>query len=134
MKNNSIKAIVMAAVMICLSNINVSANNLDEATAVVKTKIKQVENSLSFNVWAENLSGKKVMVIVTDKDGNEIHREYVSGKAGKFAKTFDLSNLSDGKYSIEVVADNSAIVEAKTFEIKTNFVSSRNIVAAGSQN
>ena len=96
----------------------------------VKTKIAQVNKSLSFNVWVENTANKKVMVVVLDADKNEIHREYVGNKAGKFAKTFDFSNLNDGKYTIEVVDSNVDVIDSKSFEIKTNQTVNRDIVVA----
>ena len=69
-------------------------------------------------------------LVVVDKDNNEVHREYVDAKSGKFAKTFDFSNLSDGKYTIQVLSSNIDVIDAKTFEIKTNFVTTRDLVVA----
>ncbi len=129
MKNNFVKALFVAAAMTCLSNVNTLANTNDEAT-FVKSKIAPVANTLSFNVWVEKPSNKKVTVIVLDKDNNEVHREYVDTKSGKFAKTFDFSNLSDGKYTIQIVSSNVDVVDSKSFEIKTNFVTSRDMVVA----
>jgi hypothetical protein len=130
MNKNTVKAFVVAIAMICTSNLNSFANNTnDGASASVKTKIAQVNKSLSFNVWVEN-AGKKVSIIVLDADKNEIHREYVSSKSDKFAKTFDFSNLSDGKYTIEVVSSNVDVVDSKTFEIKTNQIINRDVIVA----
>jgi hypothetical protein len=130
MNKNTVKAFIVAIAMICTSNLTSFANNTnDEATASVKTKIAQVNKSLSFNVWVEN-AGKKVSIVVLDADKNEIHREYVSAKSEKFAKTFDFSNLSDGKYTIEVVSSNVDVVDSKTFEIKTNQITNRDIIVA----
>jgi hypothetical protein len=116
--------------MVCTSNLSSFATTSnDGTTASVKTKIAQVNNTLSFNVWVEN-TGKKVMVVVLDADKNEIHREYVSAKSEKFAKTFDFSNLSDGKYIIEVISSNVDVVDSKSFEIKTNQIINRDIIVA----
>lgn len=131
MKKNTVKAFIVAIAMVCTSNLTTSANNItDGATASVKTKIAQVNKSLSFNVWIENTANKKVMVIVLDADKNEIHREYVGYKLEKFAKTFDFSNLSDGKYTIEVINSNVDVIDSKSFEIKTNQTVNRDIVVA----
>jgi hypothetical protein len=130
MKKNTVKAFIVAIAMVCTSNLNSFANNTnDGALASVKSKIAQVNKSLSFNVWVEN-TGKKVMVVVLDADKNEIHREYISSKAEKFAKTFDFSNLSDGKYTIEVISSNIDVVDSKSFEIKTNQIVNRDIIVA----
>ncbi len=130
MNKNTVKAFIVAIAMVCTSNLSSFATTSnDGAAASVKTKITQVSKSLSFNVWVEN-TGKKVMVIVLDADKNEIHREYVSPKSEKFAKTFDFSNLSDGKYTIEVVASNVDVVDSKSFEIKTNQIVNRDIIVA----
>ena len=130
MKRNNVKALIIAIAMVCTSNLSSFANNTNDETATsVKTKIAQVNKSLSFNVWVEN-AGKKVMVVIIDADKNEIHREYVGVKSEKFAKTFDFSNLSDGKYTIEVVSSNVDVIESKSFEIKTNQIVNRNIIVA----
>lgn len=130
MKKNTVKAFIVAVAMVCTSNLSSLANNTnDGASASIKTKIAQVSKSLNFNVWIEN-SGKKVSVVILDADKNEIHREYVSPKELKFAKTFDFSNLSDGKYTIEVVTSNVDVVDSKSFEIKTNQIINRDIIVA----
>ena len=130
MNKNTFKAFIVAIAMVCTSNLNSFANNTnDETSASVKTKISQVNKTLSFNVWVEN-TGKKVMVVVLDADKNEIHREYVGSKSEKFAKTFDFSNLSDGTYTLEVVSSNVNVIDSKTFEIKTNQIVNRDIIVA----
>lgn len=130
MNKNTVKAFIVAVTMVCTSNLSSFANNTnDETTDSVKTKITQVNKSLSFNVWVENV-GKKIMVVVLDADKNEIHREYIGAKSEKFAKTFNFSNLSDGKYTIEVVSSNVDIIDSKTFEIKTNQIVNRDIIVA----
>jgi hypothetical protein len=131
MNKNTVKAFIVAIAMVCTSNLTSFANNTnDEASASVKSKISQVNKSLSFNVWVENAANKKVMVVVLDADKNEIHREYVGKSSVKFAKTFDFSNLNDGKYTIEVIDSNVDVVDSRTFEIKTNAVVNRDIVVA----
>jgi hypothetical protein len=131
MKKNTVKAFIVAIAMVCTSNLNSFANNItDGVTASLKTKIAQVNKSLSFNVWLENTANKKVMILVLDADKNEIHREYVNHKVDKFAKTFDFSNLTDGKYTIEIVNASIDIIDSKSFEIKTNAVVSRDVIVA----
>lgn len=130
MKKNTVKAFIVAIAMVCTSNLSSFANNTNEgATASVKTKIAQVNKSLSFNVWVEN-ANKKVMVVILDADKNEIHREHVGNKTEKFAKTFDFSNLADGKYTIEVISSNVDVIDSKSFEIKTNQIVNRDIIVA----
>jgi hypothetical protein len=129
MKTNFIKTLVLGVALSLITNIGMLANGPE--TVPVKSKIAQINNSLSFNVWVENLAKKKVMVLVLDKDGIEFYREYVNEKTDKFAKTFDLSNLSDGTYSISVIAQNRDVVETKTFNIKTSVVESRKVEIAG---
>lgn len=129
MNKNTVKAFIVAIAMICTSNLSSFANNTNDGTASAKTKISQVSKSLSFNVWVENM-GRKVMVVILDADKNEIHREYVSAKSEKFAKTFDFSNLSDGKYTIEVISSNVDVIDSKSFEIRTNQMVNRDIIVA----
>ena len=131
MKKNTVKAFIVAIAMVCTSNLTSFANGTtDGATTSVKTKIAQVNHSLSFNVWVDNAANKKVMVVVLDADKNEIHREYVGKNSEKFAKTFDFSNLNDGKYIIEVVNAKVDVIDSKSFEIKTNQTTNRDIIVA----
>jgi len=131
MKKNTVKAFIVAIAMVCTSNLNSFANNtIDGVSTSIKSKIAQVNKSLSFNIWIENTASKKVSVVVLDADKNEIYREYVGYKAEKFAKTFDFSNLNDGKYTIEIVNANVDVIDSISFEIKTNQVINRDIVVA----
>jgi len=130
MNKNTVKAFIVATAMVCTSNLSSFANNSnDGSTALIKTRITQVNKTLSFNIWVES-NNKKVMVVVLDADKNEIHREYVSSRSEKFGKTFDFSNLSDGKYTIEVISSNVDVVDSKSFEIKTNQIINRDLIIA----
>jgi hypothetical protein len=129
MKTNFIKTLVLGVALSLITNIGVLASGSE--LEPVKSKISQITNTLSFNIWVENLAKKKVMVLVTDKEGIEFYREYMNSKSEKFAKTFDLSNLADGTYSISVIAQNKDVVETKTFNIKTSVVESRKVEIAG---
>jgi hypothetical protein len=56
---------------------------------------------------------------IKDENGTKLHTEIVS-KEGKLNKVFNLSNLEDGKYTVELNKDYEIIV--KTLEVKGNKV------------
>ena len=59
------------------------------------------------------------LLIIKDEQGVQLHSETVS-KVGDLNKTFDLSSLVDGKYTIELNKDFKIIV--KTINVKNNRV------------
>lgn len=72
-------------------------------------------DGLKFKLSFDNTASKSSVAIV-DEEGNFIYTDF--GKASdNYAKVFDLSNLSDGKYSFVVMANGKKVV--KDFEIKT---------------
>lgn len=62
---------------------------------------------------------KGQQLLVKDEFGITLHSETVS-KTGKLTKIFDLRQLKNGKYTIEL--DKDFEIKIKTFEVKNNIV------------
>jgi hypothetical protein len=54
-------------------------------------------------------AGEKAIITLRDAKQNVIHEEVMSKKSEKFDARFDVSNLSDGDYTLEVVAGKDKV-------------------------
>jgi hypothetical protein len=75
---------------------------------------------LNFNVFVKNAVNSKVYVVVKDEFDNYLYSEKINAKTGKFQKTFDLTDLADGNYKIEVLGADDKVIESKKFNINTS--------------
>lgn len=53
--------------------------------------------------------GQKAVIILRDAKNNVIHEEVMGKKTEKFDGRFDVSNLNDGEYTLEVTSGNEKI-------------------------
>ena len=101
---NSIAAFMLAASMSITS-----AASAAELTSPVN--IEQV-GKMKFLVRAEPKSF--LTVIIYDTENNILYNEQISGQ-----KLFSFSDLSDGKYRMEVLDSRKKLVQSKSFNIQT---------------
>jgi hypothetical protein len=107
----------MAVAFFAASMSVVSAANGAEVTLPVS--IDQV-GKLKFLVSVEPKSN--LYVIILDADNNIIHQEILSSK-----KLFNLANLVDGKYRMEIQNARKQVITSKKFNILTEI--KRDLVA-----
>ena len=101
---NSIAAFMLAATMSVTS-----AASAAELTSPVN--IEQV-GKMKFLVRAEPKSS--LIVIIYDAENNILYNEQISSQ-----KLFNFSDLSDGKYRMEVLDSRKKLVQSKSFNIQT---------------
>ncbi len=101
---NSIAAFMLAATMSVTS-----AASAAELTSPVN--IEQV-GKMKFLVRAEPKSS--IIVIIYDAENNILYNEQISSQ-----KLFSFSDLSDGKYRMEVLDSRKKLVQTKSFNIQT---------------
>ena len=101
---NYIGAFMLAATMSITS-----AASAAELTSPVN--IEQV-GKMKFLVRAESKSS--LTVIIYDTENNILYNEQISNQ-----KLFSFSDLSDGKYRMEVLDSRKKLVQSKSFNIKT---------------
>ncbi|MFC0184943.1 hypothetical protein SAMN04515674_115147 [Pseudarcicella hirudinis] len=118
--------------VLSFSSLNTFASTTEPQTEPVQAKIVQVGKSLNFNVVVDKVANQKLTILIKDSENNEVHRDYVKVSTAKFGRTYDLSMLSDGTYTFEVVR-NGKDVETKTFEIKTKVETVRDVTVASRQ-
>ena len=101
---NSIAAFMFAATMS-----STSAASAAELTSPVN--IEQV-GKMKFLVRAEPKSS--LIVIIYDADNNILYNEVISNQ-----KIFSFSDLSDGKYRMDILNSRKKLVQTKSFNIQT---------------
>jgi len=101
---NSIAAFMLAASM----SITSTASALELTLPV---NIEQV-GKMKFLVRAEPKSS--LTVLIYDAENNILYNEQISSQ-----KLFSFSDLSDGKYRMEVLDPRKKLVQSKSFNIKT---------------
>ena len=62
----------------------------------------RVQQSMTVCLSVEKEVGEKVLVRLLDTKGEELHRESLGRHTNKYVRRFDLGNLTDGSYTIEV--------------------------------
>ena len=106
---NFINKNYIAAFMLAASMSITSAASAAELTSPVN--IEQV-GKMKFLVRAEPKSF--LTVIIYDTENNILYNEQISGQ-----KLFSFSDLSDGKYRMEVLNSRKKLVQSKSFNIQT---------------
>lgn len=62
------------------------------------------------NVYVERNPGQVMLVSLKSTDGKVLAKQFVSKKQGNFRFKFDLSDLEDGTYSVEVASGKDVTV------------------------
>ena len=106
---NFINKNYIAAFMLAATMSITSAASAAELTSPVN--IEQV-GKMKFLVRAESKSS--LTVIIYDTENNILYNEQISSQ-----KLFSFSDLSDGKYRMEVLDSRKKLVQSKSFNIKT---------------
>ncbi|GAA4396477.1 hypothetical protein GCM10023187_04650 [Nibrella viscosa] len=86
-------------------------------------------SALKLNVIVEKAMGSRVEVRLRDAKGHLLHTSYLQKKDGKFWSKFDLSELEDGIYRIEVT--NGAETTVKEVTLSTKPAAANRLVSIG---
>ncbi|MFN3850731.1 MAG: hypothetical protein ACK4NY_14955 [Spirosomataceae bacterium] len=126
MKTNSkkiMKSVVLAIGIAAISNATFAQSKLEkdvtpvEASATeAKARIEEV-GQLKFKVLVSNPSKQKTAILLRDEEGNVLFSQYLNSS---YNRTFDLNNLSDGKYKFIVIAGRERLNREFTIETKTS--------------
>lgn len=105
------------AVIICLLTCQlVSAKQLSTVTQdqyyePIRVGMYRVKNTLSMNVLVEKDAGLRVHIRLLDSSGKVLHQEFVGRGVQRIAQKFDFSQVSDGKYVIEIGNDEEKVTK-----------------------
>jgi hypothetical protein len=105
--NNVWQKTTLFVVLLGLSStLAFAENNLSEDPAPADTNplkavVFQVGNTMKFKAFVENPSEKELQVRILDENKKVIYEDRVT-KTTTYIRKFDLSNLHDGVYTVEI--------------------------------
>ncbi len=79
-----------------------------------------VNTPSTLRVNVEKQAGKALVINIKDEKNNILATQYLTKKSGTFSAKFDLSELEDGTYNVEIAGDNE--VTSKSITLKTTNV------------
>ncbi|GAB4002512.1 hypothetical protein GCM10028807_61260 [Spirosoma daeguense] len=79
------------------------------------------------NVFVEREPGKAMIVALKAKDGSLLAKQLVSKKQGNFHFKFDMAELEDGTYQVEIVSGDDVTIHPVTLSTKAAETSARTI-------
>lgn len=69
----------------------------------------RVKDSLKMRLLLEKEAGEKVMVRLLNAQGQVLHAEVVGKRQQKYGRSFDFSQIKDGRYTLEVANRDEVI-------------------------
>ncbi len=72
-------------------------------------------------------TGQKAVIIIRDSKQNVIHEELMTKNAQKFDCRFDVSNLADGEYTLEVASGSEKIQKQVSIKSQKEVTNSRSV-------
>ena len=95
-----------------------------------KIGVYRVKNTLTMNVLMEKQKGEIVKLRLLDSKGKVVHEEKFSKSLEKFGRKLNFSEVTDGRYTLEISDEKEMIV--KKINLSTNEVtesSTRTLIA-----
>ena len=124
--------ITTLALALTVSTVSLTASAKDDkvkaapkAPASYKVAVFPSASTPRLNVIVEKATGGPVEVRLKDAKGHVLHTSYLQKKDGKVWSKFDLSELEDGSYTVEVT--NGADVTTKEITLSTKPVATSRI-------
>ena len=78
----------------------------------------QIRNTMSMNVLMEKERGEKLSVVLLDRQGHVLYKEYVNRSYDKYGRKLNFEELGDGDYTLEISNDDEKVT--KNIEVRTN--------------
>ncbi|SFD49645.1 T9SS type A sorting domain-containing protein [Spirosoma endophyticum] len=96
-------------------------------TASYKVAVFPSPSASKLNVYVERAPGQFMLISLKTLDGALLGKQLVGKKEGSFHFQFDLSDLQDGKYTIEVASGSDVTVHPITLSTKTPTAATRTL-------
>ncbi|WP_338873116.1 hypothetical protein WBJ53_29715 [Spirosoma sp. SC4-14] len=87
-------------------------------TSSYKAAVYPSLNASKLHVVVERQPGQAMAVYLKDSHGNRLAQQLVNKKLGTFRFQFDLSDMQDGNYTVEVVSGNDVALYPVTLTTK----------------
>ncbi len=117
-------AIALFTTVSFFANASTDTNDASNAKKTFAVGVYQTINSLKMNVMVDKLVGKKITIQLKNEDGLVIHTQIIGKKETAFRGNYDLKELEDGKYSIEISDGKTKVVKNVQVETKKPIPSS----------
>lgn len=113
------KTLALALTAAVLSFSTVSAKPIIRPTAPAAYKVGMYfsEKTTTLNVMVEKQSGNSVTIRVKNNEGQTLATQNVKGKGERYWSKFNLSELADGTYQVEIT--NGQDVTVKEVKLST---------------
>lgn len=89
-----------------------------ETTNSFKAAVFPSSTPTKLNVFVEREPGKPMTIRLKDEKGALLAEQPVNKKKGSFRIKFDLSDLEDGAYTVEIASGNDVTVHGVTLSTK----------------
>ncbi|GAB3689641.1 hypothetical protein GCM10027592_06270 [Spirosoma flavus] len=127
---NTFAKSLIAAVLISTATFAAPAKPTANPTATTESYKAAVFPSASpskLNVFVEREPGKALIVFLKDKNGDMLAKQSISKKQGNFHFKFDMAELEDGTYQVEIVSGSDVTVHPVTLSTKPAQTAARTI-------
>ncbi|MVM39415.1 hypothetical protein GO730_20580 [Spirosoma sp. HMF3257] len=104
-----------------------TSTNPTVTTGSYKVAVFPSATPSKLNVFVERAPGQKMVISLRSVDGTLFGSQLVGKKQGNFHFQFDLANLNDGAYRVEVVAGSDVTVYPVTLSTKAAQTAARTI-------
>jgi hypothetical protein len=116
----SIGFVAMSHLTIAQSKLEKDVMPVETSTAKLKASVVEI-GSLRFKLNFDNASERQAQVFIQSDNGDILFSQYAIADK-QYNRSFDLSNLNDGTYTIEVAAGKEKFKHEFTIATKTNRV------------
>jgi hypothetical protein len=96
-------------------------------TASYKVAVFPSSSASKLNVYVEREPGQSMFVSLKDSDGTLLGKQLIGKKQGSFHFQFDLSDLQDGKYTVEIASGSDVTVHPITLSTKAPKAATRTL-------
>ncbi|MFY0686524.1 MAG: T9SS type A sorting domain-containing protein [Cyclobacteriaceae bacterium] len=110
------KVVKFMAVLLIVFGTVVASASIDSASATAYCKVVTLENEKSFRVLYQGYQSEDVQVQLINEQGKVMYQEMMKNTQ-EFAKSYDISQLPDGAYQVEVTS--GGIVYEEQFSISS---------------
>ncbi|MBD2702645.1 hypothetical protein IC229_18505 [Spirosoma sp. BT702] len=121
---------LIAALLLSTTTFAAPANptvNPTATTSSYKAAVFPSATPSKLNVFVEREPGKALVVLLKSKSGDLLAKQSISKKQGNFHFKFDMAELEDGAYQVEIVSGNDVSVHPVTLSTKPTQISARTI-------
>ncbi|WP_215240246.1 hypothetical protein [Dyadobacter helix] len=83
-----------------------------------KVGLYRIKDTYAVKLLLEKQQGEKVSVRLLDRSGKILHQEYVGSHLNQYGRKFNLEELGDGDYTLEISNNSEKII--RNIQLKTS--------------